>query len=184
MEYVTQLLQCLLVANGIPTSPAKRSPLLTFGEPLVKSTGFPCVKFLEIWSTAINQWKQLHPLRPSFTEKCLSQVSISRRHTRQWRNVCMSRTTVLKCGWHFDTHLLMCACKINSDWIITITAGVFCLARVNHMTCLYTRFTVSSIHRAVSSFLCVCGGGDACPTTPWVARPINIKLINCLLSRG
>jgi hypothetical protein len=32
------------------------------------------------------------------------------------------------------------ACKINSDWIITITAGVFALACVKLMTCLYTRF--------------------------------------------
>jgi hypothetical protein len=30
------------------SSPAKSSPLLMFGEPLVKSSGFPCVQILEI----------------------------------------------------------------------------------------------------------------------------------------
>jgi hypothetical protein len=76
----------------------------------------------------------------SVTKKMSSHVSISRRHTRQWRHMCTSRITVLKCGLHFDTLVPKCACKINSDWIITITADVFSLARVNPMTCLYTRF--------------------------------------------
>jgi hypothetical protein len=34
------------------SSPAKSYTLLTFGEPLEKTIGFPCVKFLEIWLDA------------------------------------------------------------------------------------------------------------------------------------
>jgi hypothetical protein len=126
------------------SSPAKSSPLLTFREPLVKSSGLTCVKhslnLIGRKQKPISGHETMKTITCKFCKERQSHVSISRRHTQQWRHVCTSHTSVLKCGWHFDTLLPKYACKINSDWIITITVGVFARARVKLMTCMYTRF--------------------------------------------
>jgi hypothetical protein len=116
----------------LSSSPAKSSPLFTFGEPLVKSTGFLCVKILEIWLVANRIFRLLsgHESMKTITSSPAKFLQILQRtskscYTWQWRHVCTSRTSVLKCGWHFDTLLPKYACTINSDWIITMTAGVF-----------------------------------------------------------
>jgi hypothetical protein len=78
-------------------SPAKSSLLLTFGEPLAKSIGFPCVQYLEKLLDANIFFRLIrgHESRKTTTsspaksyKELESQCSISRRHTRHDIMIC------------------------------------------------------------------------------------------------
>jgi hypothetical protein len=144
------------MVGAISSSPAKSSHLLTFGEPLVKSSGFPCVHILEIWLVAnrifrlISGHESMKTITSSFVfcKERQSQVNIT-TSTRPWRHVCTSRTTVLKCGWHVDTLLQLqwpreCSpMRVWSPWractygfTLISTGAAFCTVVIIPFRCL------------------------------------------------